>query len=424
MIKRRLYLQIYFTIIASLVLVVIVVGVVVAVFERDGFDERVFDVTAQLIWKSLPPASAPDSEQARGLEELVNEHGMKATLYTPEKRVIAAMGRALPPPRGDVAEKGWQRHRGVRGFGPVWVTRFPDGRLFAVDMRERRGGHPIIGLIVLVACVALGIGLASYPFVRKLTGRLERLQSGVEQMGAGDLSVRVKVEGADEVASLATSFNESAARIERLVNSNRQLLANASHELRTPLARVRLGVEMLKSRPDPRRQEALERDISELDQLIDEILLMSRLDLNAPPQMGEIIDVLALAAEEASRYEDCRATGDICEMRGNTTLLRRALRNLLDNAYKHGTPPVDIQISGRPDRVVIQVSDAGPGIEDSQRDRVFEPFYRAPGKQNVEGYGLGLALVRQIIQSHGGAVSIIGDGPTASTVEINLPAAS
>ncbi len=421
MIKRRLYLQIYFTIIASLVLVVIVAGAIFALFDRGGFDARVFDITAHLTWKALPPASASRAQQAQALKDLVDDFDMEVTLFDADRRLIAATSIPVPPPRKNAKGHGWHRHRGIRGFGPVWVTQFPDGRWFVVDLRKRRGGHPLVGIIVLLACVSLGIGLSAYPFVRRLTGRLERLQDGVEKLGAGDLSARVEVEGKDEVARLATSFNSATSQIERLVNSNRQLLANASHELRTPLARVRMGVELLKSKPDPKRQQALENDIAELDQLIDEILLMSRLDTNAAPQLNEIIDVLALAAEEANRYDDCTLSGGLCEVKGNSKLLRRAIRNLLDNAHKHGQPPVQLVVSADTERVRLQVADSGSGIAESQREQVFEPFYRAPGRQNVEGYGLGLALVRQIAEAHGGEVKIVHDGPSKSTIEINLP---
>ena len=125
--------------------------------------------------------------------------------------------------------------------------------------------------------IALAVALAAYPVVRGLTRRLERLQTGVDTLGAGNLSARVSVEGKDEVARLAESFNRAAARIEELMGAHRMLLANASHELRTPLSRIRLGIELLQQTHDPKYKAALERDIAELDLLIDEILLTSRL---------------------------------------------------------------------------------------------------------------------------------------------------
>ncbi|MGI9364675.1 MAG: sensor histidine kinase [Rhizobiaceae bacterium] len=419
MIKRRLYLQIYFTIITSLLLVVVVGGIVFALFAKDSFDDEVFDITAYLAWEALPPATAPIAEQKDALDTMVRQFDMDVTLFDSTKQLIAATGRAAPPPLRLSARKGWQRHRGIKGFRPVWVTRFPDGRWMVVDLRDRRRFHPIFGLIILLSCVALGVGAASYPFVRKLTGRLERLNSGVERLGAGDLSARVEVEGKDEVARLANSFNQASSKIEELVNSNRQLLANASHELRTPLARVRLGVEMMKDKPSEKRQLALENDIAELDQLIDEILLMSRLDTQSTPDLSETVDLLALAAEETSRYENCALEGDLCEIKGNSKLLRRAIRNLIDNGFKHGVPPVDVSIKTTARQVIVSVSDQGTGIAEGQRKDVFEPFYRGAGKQNVEGYGLGLALVRQIAKAHGGQVSI-ADG-AKSKIQLMLP---
>ncbi len=109
------------------------------------------------------------------------------------------------------------------------------------------------------------IAICAYPLVRWLTRRLERLQTGVESLGAGELSARVKVEGKDEVARLAASFNNAAARIEELVSAHKMLLANTSHELRTPLSRIRLGIELIQASADPARKAALEKDIAELD---------------------------------------------------------------------------------------------------------------------------------------------------------------
>src|SRR5262249_33054108 len=138
--------------------------------------------------------------------------------------------------------------------------------------------HPGFGLFFLLALLALAVAVGAYPVVRRLTARLERLQAGVEALRAGDLAARGKVEGHDEGARLARSFNGAAARIEELVGAHKSLLANASHELRTPLARIRMAVELMKEHADPKRKRDLAIDIAELDLLIDEILLASRLE--------------------------------------------------------------------------------------------------------------------------------------------------
>jgi signal transduction histidine kinase len=228
--------------------------------------------------------------------------------------------------------------------------------------------------------------------VRRLTKRLERLQHGVEALGAGELSARVKVEGRDEVAQLAESFNRAAARIEELVAAHKSLLANASHELRTPLARIRMALELGKDRRE------IERDIAELDALIDEVLLASRLDAVASLENVEEVDLLALAAEEASRY-DVEAQGEPTTIRGDPRLLRRMIRNLLENARRHGAPPIELSVRNRE----IRVCDSGPGVPEADRERIFERF------NSKHGTGLGLALVRQIARRHGGEARCDGN---------------
>jgi len=229
--------------------------------------------------------------------------------------------------------------------------------------------------------------------------RLERLQAGVESLGAGELSARVRVEGSDEVAQLAESFNRAAGRIEELVGAHKSLLANASHELRTPLARIRIAVELMKENADPKRKAELEQDIAELDALIDEILLASRLGALKGLETDEPVDLLALAAEECARYDNAALDGQSVTVRGDPRLLRRMIRNLLENAKRHGAPPVEVRVSLAAESAELSVCDGGAGIPESARERVFEPFHRAGVGR---GTGLGLALVRQIARRHGG----------------------
>jgi signal transduction histidine kinase len=258
--------------------------------------------------------------------------------------------------------------------------------------------------------------------VRRLTQRLERLQRGVEALGAGELTARVKVEGRDEVARLAESFNRAAARIEALVGAHKSLLANASHELRTPLARIRMAVELMKDRADPARRRELEADIAELDALLDEILLASRLDVPAATDASEPVELLALAAEECARYDEATLDGEPVVVRGEARLLRRLLRNLLDNARRHGAPPVEVRLRRAGADAELSVCDHGPGIPADERERAFLPFQRAAGAADGRGAGLGLALVRQIARRHGGDARYVArDGPGGCVV-VTLPA--
>lgn len=282
-------------------------------------------------------------------------------------------------------------------------------------------------LIMLLAAAAL-IGLAAYPVVSRLTRRLERLRGRLDAWGEGQLSSRAEVEGGDEIAAVAMSFNAAADRVERLLAAHRTLLAHASHELRSPLTRLRVGVEMITSNPDPALKPALVRDMAELDALVDEILLASRLDEGGDAQPLETVDLLALAAEEASRVEARLgevAPGTVFEVKGSAHLLRRLVRNLLENAVKHGAPPVEVELARTAERITLAVCDRGPGIPDGERARVFEPFYRPAGWSESGGsWGLGLSIVRQIAERHGASVTCEGRIGGGTSFAVDLPAAA
>ena len=263
------------------------------------------------------------------------------------------------------------------------------------------------GYILLLGMVGLAVALGSYPVVRRVTRRVEQLRRGVERWGEGDLSVRVDESGNDEVAFLARRFNHAAERVESLMQANKTLLANASHELRSPLARIRMGLELMDPEPSPRARAEITRNIAELDQLIDEILLASRLDARET-DMGtvEAVDLTGLAAEESARAGADLATAGAQEtvvVQGVAKLLRRAIRNLLENARRYSDGPVDVVIGQEGTNAVVRVCDRGPGVPESERERIFEPFYRMRGASEREGgVGLGLALVRSIAERHHG----------------------
>lgn len=283
------------------------------------------------------------------------------------------------------------------------------------------------GFAWLLGLVAFAVALGAYPIVRRLTKRLEALQKGVERWGDGDLSTRLPMQGQDEVAFLATRFNAAAERVQTLLQSHKALLANASHELRSPLARIRMGLELLgKDEVSAPQRAEIARSIDELDQLIDEILLASRLDLidaRDASALGptEEVDLVGLAAEECARTGadlDIAPGATPALVHGQARLLRRVLRNLLENARRYGhvgtagdaqvrlsiLAPAPTGPTGRP-RVTLLVEDRGPGVPAELRRRIFEPFYRLPGASEREGgVGLGLSLVKTIIERHGGQV--------------------
>jgi signal transduction histidine kinase len=281
----------------------------------------------------------------------------------------------------------------------------------------------VFWVIAFLAIVALAIAVGAYPVVRGLSRRLERLKAGVEQFG-GNLGARVKVEGRDELAALAESFNRSADRIEELVAAHRLLLANCSHELRTPLARIAVAASLLGEQADVKTRQSLKEDVAELDQLIEEILLASRLGAQQTLERREPIDLLALAAEEAAHY-DLEVTGSPATVSGDPLLLRRLVRNLLDNARRYGgSGSIEVSVGSQRGRAILDVVDHGPGVPETERDRIFEPFYRLPQtRETGRGSGLGLALVRQIARRHGGDAVCLAAEDGGSRFRVELPAA-
>jgi signal transduction histidine kinase len=408
---RRLYLQVYLTIVASLVLVVLTAGLTWHLMAGVPPFGQPFEIAREVIAELVPPTDAPPQVRQQVIDRLASNLGADLALFGRNREPLAAAGRPLPAPsRGG----GWVR----TPVGPAISLALPDGRWLVVRMPMRPHRPSGLMLAAFLGAIALAVALGAWPIVRRLTGRLERLQHGVESLGAGDLAARVKVEGRDEVARLAQSFNQAAARIENLVGAHKMLLANASHELRTPLTRIRLGLELVEAQPE--RKAELEKDIAELDQLVDEILLVSRLDAAEQLDVREEVDLAALAAEECSRYEDCSVAGEPVMVRGDPVLLRRMIRNLVENAQLHGKPPIEVSVERRGDQAVLRVADHGSVIAEEARERLFSPFYRIPGRAGSKGTGLGLALVRQIARRHGGEVGYSGEEGSCFTV--TLPA--
>jgi signal transduction histidine kinase len=412
---RRLYRQFYLTIIATLVLVVVFAGVLWRFAPNPPPSDEAFQLAGQMVATLLPPADRDATAQQQAVDSLHARLKIDLALFDRDLRRIAAAGRPLPQPRRGSA--GWLYGPG----GPAWAIRLPDERWVVARMPGRRAPH-VLGIVAFLGSITLAVAICAYPLVRRLTRRLERLQAGVESLGAGELTARVKVEGRDEIARLAESFNRAARRIEDLVGSHKLLLANASHELRTPLSRIRLGVELLEETADPRRRRDLEKDIAELDALIDGILLSSRLDAVGGLGPREEIDLLALAAEEGAHYEHCTVAGEPVVIAGDRALLRRMTRNLIDNAERHGAPPIEVTVGREGSHAVLTVRDHGRGIAASERERVFAPFFRIAGDHGAAGTGLGLTLVRQIARQHGGDALWIGTADRPSSIRVLLPA--
>ncbi len=412
---RRLYLQVYLTLIAILLGFSVLTGLLWFLAPEHDAERRVIRGFGEVLAELIPQAGSPQEEIDVALRRLSERLHVDVALRDTDGRLIAAAGDQLPAPRLDQREEGWF---GARGGGTA-VLPLPDGRILVGRPTRHRHG---MGWLAALAGLAGVTALGAYPVVRRLTGRLERLRDGVENLGAGDLGARVEVEGRDEVAALASSFNRAAERIQQVVGAQRNMLASASHELRSPLTRIQMATELLAGEQRPELKLRVAGDIAELDALIYELLLASRLDVIDELDETEDVDLLALAAEEGARC-DARVSGEAASLRGDPRMLRRLVRNLIENARRHGDgTPIEVEVEPTDEGVAMRVMDRGPGVAEDERERIFEPFYRPAGLRESRdgGVGLGLSLVRQIASHHRGEVRCLPRDGGGTCFEVDL----
>ncbi len=452
---KTLTLRIYLTLVAVLLLFALGSA---WVFQRHIDNERGhadavmldrMEAWGDLIQHSLPPVDAPLAEQAASLRDWSQRLRVPLALDSSAGERIAASetferrlrsGRLIPfEVRLRDGRVLWILRSGLNPSVVRAAVREMDGERPAEPLSPSAAAagsvrrHPPlpaavipwlagpdapawqrgVSLVVVLMLLLLGVAAGTWPVVRALTRRLQLLKQGAERFGAGELSHRVQVTGRDELAAVAASFNEAAERIERLVRSHQSLLANASHELRSPLARMKMAVSLFdEAGPSQREQlkHEIHTNIAELDALVEEVLLASRLDA-VQTRPTDLVDLQALAAEELARLgggelvTSWQAGQDAVLVVGDERLLRRALRNLLENARRYGGGRVDVFVRAQGSEAVVQVCDRGDGVPADQRERIFEAFYRLPGHaEKAGGVGLGLSLVKQIAAHHQGHV--------------------
>jgi signal transduction histidine kinase len=266
------------------------------------------------------------------------------------------------------------------------------------------------GVLVAVLVIAgLMLWAASGALTRHLVRPLYELARVAREIGSGRLGARTRLgrHHSDEIGALAEAIHEMAARIERQLSDQRELLATVSHELRTPLGHLRVLVELLREQgPSAELFAGMEREIHEMDVLMGELLASSRLDFAALTLHSLVARDAALAALERAGLDPNLLVDESggATFSGDATLIGRALANLLDNAGRHGQGVEALAVRRLEAAIEFEVDDRGPGFHPEDLERSFSPFYR--GAVEVPSarasLGLGLALVRRIAHAHGG----------------------
>jgi signal transduction histidine kinase len=283
---------------------------------------------------------------------------------------------------------------------------------------------------IVTACAVLWA--ASGKIARRLTRPLDELVRVANDLGAGDFSARVRTQAYGEIGMLGCTINEMAARIEKQVNDQRELLAAVSHEIRTPLTRIRLLTEMARDRSsfDDETIAEIESEVVEIDRLVSELLASSRLQFSAMTVSRLDASEAAARALERAGVDKSKLVVDAPEgtsFEADATLVARALANLIDNAERHGEGLVRMHVVSSDERVRFEAEDAGPGFAPGDERRVFDPFVQSPTSSQRAGVGergslgLGLALVKRIADAHDGSVEAKNRDGGGALVAIELP---
>ena len=380
----------------------------------------------------------------------VPPHSDRFGVSSPYAQVVTSSGAVWAPPdeggllAADIAAKQVAAGRhgsyyavskldGVRAM--VYTTPLAPGLavqlavpLATVDQEVTSVGTTL----ALLSVIGVGLAaLAGWAVARAGLAPVGRLAAVAEDVSAtGDPGRRVDVHRADELGRLAASFNTMLGALQRSLSAQRQLVSDASHELRTPLTSLRLNAELLAAEPglpEPDRREVLDRvvaQVAELGQLVASVTELAR-DESQPGPLGEVGLHRVVEASLAGARRDWPQTVFTAELEpwpvtGSPDSLQIAVRNLLDNAAKFGPPGVQVEVYLRAGELTVR--DHGPGIAPADLPHVFDRFYRAPSARGVPGSGLGLSIVRQVAERHGGSVEAQAAPGGGTLVRLRLPA--
>ncbi len=359
----------------------------------------------------------PEAEQPRRLAELKQARGFgfdlelltrdSANLDDDQRRRLDEGDTVMALARGGDAVRVFAA---IAGTG--WIMQL--GPLYQMNPYPPQ-------LLILIGLLGLSlIGLTVYLLVRQLEQRLSVLEGAATRIAAGNLETRVPDVGTDSVGRLAAAFNGMARHLQRLLAVQREMVSAVAHELRTPVARLRFGLEMsAEAQTDEARRkylEGMDGDIDDLDALVDEMLVYSRLERGSPTlhflqvDLGGLVDqvigeLAPLRADVSVSRGECTTAADgSCWAEAEPQYLRRALSNLITNAMRHAESRVQVSFAIDGQTVRLEVDDDGPGVPEVDWEKVFTPFLRLDDSRTRAsgGHGLGLSIVRRIIYWHGG----------------------
>jgi signal transduction histidine kinase len=433
--RRSLYRRVYLHGVVLLVVLVVALSVVGLLIGRDPrfrlHPVRQAEQVARLV-------GAVPAQTAQPLVMLLaDELNVDVAVYAPDGRRLVSAG-ANPPKPLPAMEAARLLATGVfRPEGHRYASARVDPERY---LRLRSRTDPSVMFLrglAMLAVIVLVLALVSMPFARAIARPLEHLSGVARRWGAGDLQARARLDRRDEIGELARTFDETAERLGRLLEGQRELLANVSHELRTPLSRMRVSLALAAEASPadaPRHLAAIESDAEDLERLVADLLTTSRLDAGGALALQRAPADLAVLLEEAlgrlDRLHPGRAVDrqlqPIPTVNVEAGLIARVLDNLLDNAAKYSEPdrPIAVALGPADGGVRLTVRDQGIGIPLEDHARVFAPFFRSDRSRarDTGGAGLGLSLSKQIVDAHGGRITVDSRVGAGTTIAIWLPA--
>ena len=266
--------------------------------------------------------------------------------------------------------------------------------------------------------------VSAYAFARYLARPLRQINAAVARVGEGQSPPPLPESGPSEIVNLNRGFNQMLSNLRQIEQDRALLLAGVSHDLRTPLARLRLGIEVGTS--DDRAKSGMVDDIEEMDRIISQFLDFAREGNDSALEVCDPGDIVATVVARQQRLgHDVRfARGDLPHIALRTTAFERMVGNLVDNALRHGAPPVVITTRAAQGAVVLEVADHGTGIPLDQVEHLKRPFTRGdPARSGAPGAGLGLAIVERIARLHGGTLDLLARAGGGTVARVTLPGA-
>lgn len=379
--------------------------VIEPVAARSADDLAGLIVLSAQTWVELPPDVRPAFEM-----ELAKRHGLRlqaanaglrppASAFPFRQEIEQALSRRLATQV--LLEGGEETHT-------AWVVMAIGGRqLQAGFFPDRYAVKPPLAAATLVSLGALLVLVTALLLVRRIIVPLARASRAASVVGKGGMPEPLPETGPQELADLARRFNQMAREVQELLENRTTLLGGVSHDLRTPLTRLQLNLELLREKYDPARLARMEKDLAEMNTMIGGYLELAR---STQPEMAQEIDldeVLQKLAEKHGAHYEPRG---VCHFRAGPGALTRILDNLLQNAHRYGTGKTapELRLKCGAKRVEVAVLDSGPGIPESELEKVLRPFYRLETSRSAAtgGSGLGLAIVRQLAEMNGWEIKL------------------